>query len=242
MPHALGHARPTATERYQIRRAQPPFVMRDRSDLHSVHDATEGLVWSADLLPRPSFLPCPGAADRDRPVAALRTSPQAAGAPRLVSRPRVDRLDRHPQWTLGQPPRCVDGAKIYCRLAARGGRAFSAASVPVRSRSRQLVMLNRPLQRLNVVGGDPVTPRKQAGNEGQPQDCCYSPRSIATLAMGHGMWGSGQVWPVALSTIAALLTRTVNGKTSAIALTTVASWAPWARVATETCGTQWPAS
>jgi hypothetical protein len=106
---------PTATERYQIRRAQPPWVMRDRSDLHSVDDATEGLVWSADLLPRPSFLPSPGAADRDQPVAALRTSPQAAGAPRLVSRLwdpdmqsphsvelRAGRSHSSPQWTLGQ--------------------------------------------------------------------------------------------------------------------------------------------
>jgi hypothetical protein len=126
LPHALGHARtlpapghvrPTATERYQIRRAQPPFVMRDRSDLHSVHDATEGLVWSADLLPRPSFLPCPGAADRDRPVAALRTSPQAAGAPRLVSRPRVDTLDRHAQWMLGQrTPAALMGPKSTAGL------------------------------------------------------------------------------------------------------------------------------
>lgn len=60
--------------------------------------------------------------------------------------------------------------------------------------------------------------------------------------LAQGMCGSRQVCPVALSTSAALSTRAVSGRTSAIAFTTMASLAPWARVATETCGTHWPAA
>ena len=58
----------------------------------------------------------------------------------------------------------------------------------------------------------------------------------------QGMWGRGQLWPLALSIRAARSTWAVKGKTSAIAFTTVVSLAPWARVATETCGTHCPAA
>ena len=62
------------------------------------------------------------------------------------------------------------------------------------------------------------------------------------ICPAQGMWGSGQVWPVALSMSAARSTRTVRGRTSATAFTTVVSLLPWALVATETCGTHWPAT
>ena len=58
----------------------------------------------------------------------------------------------------------------------------------------------------------------------------------------QGMWGRGQLWPVALSIRAARSTWAVKGKTSAIAFTTEVSLTPWARVATETCGTHCPAA
>src|SRR4029453_17778363 len=65
-------------------------------------------------------------------------------------------------------------------------------------------------------------------------------RRSAGDSTGQGMWASGQVSPVELSTSAARSTRRVNGSTSAIALATVASWAPGAPVATDTCGTHPP--
>ena len=59
---------------------------------------------------------------------------------------------------------------------------------------------------------------------------------LGAAGTGLGILGRGQVWPVAVSTIAALATISVTGSTSEIAVTTTGSRAPGARVATETCG------
>ncbi len=162
------------------------------------------------------------------------TPPDTSSVPRTVPA-NVDLLVR-------ECKRLLETAELSGELIRAGAQALTAAKAANALRNRIVHDIWLPDSRSEEEHTPSWNTFRPSRGRMKPY-ASSTTRDLDTLitAVDQGMWGRGHVLPVPLSIRAARSTRTVNGKTSAIAFTTVASLAPWARVATETCGTQCPA-